>query len=52
MLAMCSGGKERTEAQYKDLFESSGFKLSKVCPTEWDFSIIEGVKIVNNSVVA
>ncbi|MEH2042418.1 methyltransferase [Nostoc sp.] len=52
MLAMCPGGRERTEAEYKDLFESAGFKLSNIFPTKWDFSIIEGVKIVNNGVVA
>lgn len=48
MLVMCSGGRERTEAEFRDLFKSAGFKLTKIIPTKTAFCIIEGVKTVNS----
>jgi hypothetical protein len=33
MLAMTVGGKERTEAEFAELFASSGLKLSRIVPT-------------------
>ncbi|MEH2213240.1 methyltransferase [Nostoc sp.] len=44
MLVMCSEGRERTEAEFRDLFESAGFKLTKIVSTKTEFCIIEGVK--------
>jgi ubiquinone/menaquinone biosynthesis C-methylase UbiE len=44
MLVMCPGGRERTEAEFRDLFKSAGFKLTKTIPTKSEVSIIEGVK--------
>ena len=38
------GGVERTEKEFRNLFESAGFKLSHVIPTRSAFSILEGVK--------
>ena len=40
-----TGGRERTEAEFKDLFESSGFKLSRFIPTKENICIIEGFKL-------
>jgi orsellinic acid C2-O-methyltransferase len=37
------GGRERTEAEFKNLFETSGFRLSRVVETGLEYSIIEGV---------
>ncbi|GAB1540312.1 methyltransferase [Scytonema sp. NUACC21] len=48
MLVMCPGGRERTEAEFRDLFESAGFHLTKIIPTKTEFCIIEGVKTVNS----
>ena len=42
MLVM-SGGCERTEAQYRRLFESGGFQLTGITPTAAPVSVIEGV---------
>jgi len=42
MLAM-PGGKERTEAEYRTLFERSGFRLSRIVPTQSPLSVIEAV---------
>ncbi len=44
MLVM-TGGKERTEAEFRQLFEASGFKLSRIVPSESPFSVIEGVRV-------
>lgn len=40
-----TGGRERTEAEFKDLFESSGFKLSRIIPTKENVCIIEGIRV-------
>lgn len=41
MLVM-TGGRERTEEEYRRLFESSGFRLTRLIPTDSPMSIIEG----------
>ena len=45
MLAMNSGGRERTEAEYRALFEKAGFKLTRIVPTQDEMSIIEGIRV-------
>ena len=40
MLVM-TGGRERTEEEYRRLLEAGGFKLTKVIPTDSPMSIIE-----------
>jgi len=37
------GGQERTEAEYRALFEASGFALTRTIPVFGDMRIIEGV---------
>jgi ubiquinone/menaquinone biosynthesis C-methylase UbiE len=43
MLVM-TGGRERTEVEFRDLYERAGFQLTRVIPTESPFSVIEGMK--------
>ena len=43
MLVM-TGGKERTEAEFGELFGAAGFDLVKVHPTEGPVGIVEGVR--------
>ena len=43
MLVML-GGVERTEAEFRQLFDRGGFRLSRIVPTEVEVSVIEGVK--------
>ena len=43
MLAM-AGGRERTEAEYADLFAKAGLRLSRVVRTSSPFCVIEAVK--------
>ena len=38
------GGKERTAAEYEELFERAGLKLSRIVPTKSPYSVIEAVK--------
>lgn len=45
MLVMCPGGGERTESEYRTLFEAAGFQLTRVVPTQGDISILEGIRI-------
>jgi len=44
MLVM-NGGCERTEAEYRVLFEAAGFVLTKVITTPSSLSVIEGVRV-------
>ncbi|MBW4550493.1 MAG: methyltransferase [Aphanocapsa sp. GSE-SYN-MK-11-07L] len=45
MLALAPGGKERTEVEYRALFEAAGFQLTRIVPTQDFVSVVEGVKI-------
>jgi len=40
---LMGGGKERTENEYRDLLEQSGFRVSRIIPTRENVSIIEGI---------
>ena len=44
MLVM-TGGRERTEAEFRKLYEAAGFRLTRVVPTESPFSVIEGARV-------
>jgi ubiquinone/menaquinone biosynthesis C-methylase UbiE len=44
MLVM-TGGKERTEEEFRQLYEASGFKLTRIVASESPFSVIEGVRV-------
>jgi hypothetical protein len=38
------GGKERTEEEYRKLYEACGFRLTRIVPTRAEVSVIEGRK--------
>ena len=44
VMLLIPGGKERTEAEYRALYEEAGFELSRIVPTNTELSIVEGVK--------
>jgi hypothetical protein len=44
MLVM-TGGRERTEDEYRTLLEASGFKLTTIIPTDSPMSVIEGERM-------
>ena len=43
MLTMVSG-RERTEAEFRDLFERAGFRMTRIAPTKSPVSVIEAVR--------
>ena len=43
MLAM-PGGRERTEAEFRELFASAGFKLTRIVPNQSPLAAVEAVK--------
>ena len=40
-----TGGRERTEAEYRALLDAAGFRVSKVVPTETEMSVVECVPV-------
>src|SRR5262249_35756943 len=44
MLALTPRGRERTQAEFPDLLQRSGFKLRRAIPTETHLSVVEGVR--------
>lgn len=45
MLVLFPGGRERTENEYRALFEASDFQLTKIVPTKANVSVIEGIRV-------
>jgi len=43
-MLVITGGCERTETEFKELLESSGFRLSRIIPTEESVCVIEGIQ--------
>jgi hypothetical protein len=41
-MLLLPGGVERTEAEFRRLYEQSGFHLTRIVPSEGDLSVIEG----------
>ncbi len=44
-MLVTTGGRERTEKEFKTLLESSGFKLSRTIATKESICIIEGLRV-------
>src|SRR5438552_3381035 len=42
-MMVCTGGRQRSEAEFRQLFEDAGFTLTRIVPTPAMSSIIEGV---------
>lgn len=45
MLVVTQGGRERTEEEFRVLYEAAGFRLVRVLPTGVPVSIVEGVAV-------
>jgi hypothetical protein len=43
-MLLSPGGLERTEAEFRALFDAAGFELTRIIPTASPMSVIEGVK--------
>ena len=44
-MMVTTGGLERTESEYRQLFTTHGFRLTRVVPTAGDVSVVEGVPV-------
>jgi hypothetical protein len=44
-MLVITGGRERTEAEFNNLFVSSGFKLSRIISTKESVCVIEGIRV-------
>jgi hypothetical protein len=44
VMLLSPGGKERTEEEYRELFEKAGFELTRIVPTGTQVSILEAAK--------
>ncbi len=43
-MLLIPGGKERTEEEYRSLYQEAGFELLRIVPTATEISVIEGAK--------
>jgi hypothetical protein len=41
-MLVCTGGRQRSEAEFRDLYAASGFRLTRIVPTLARVSVIEG----------
>jgi ubiquinone/menaquinone biosynthesis C-methylase UbiE len=44
-MLMLPGGRERTEVEYRSLFEATGFRLTRVVPNKSPLSVVEAVRV-------
>ncbi len=44
MLVLTPRGRERNQAEFRDLLKRSGFKLNRVIPREIHLSLVEGAR--------
>ena len=44
-MLVSTGGRQRSEAEFRSLYENSGFKLTRIVPTMARVSVIEGVPV-------
>ena len=43
-MMLIPGGKERTEEEYRELYDKAGFDLVRIVPTNTEVSVIEGIR--------
>jgi len=47
-MLVCTGGRQRAEAEFRALFDAAGFELTRIVPTQAMSSVIEGVRIAKD----
>ncbi|HKU97299.1 MAG TPA: methyltransferase [Vineibacter sp.] len=43
-MLVCTGGRQRSEQEFRDLYQAAGFQLTRIVPTPARVCVIEGVK--------
>jgi len=41
-MLVCTGGRQRSEAEFRDLYRAAGFRLTRIVPTATGICVIEG----------
>ncbi len=44
-MLVCTGGRQRSEAEFRSLYDAAGFRLARIIPTLATLSVIEGVRV-------
>jgi hypothetical protein len=44
-MLVCTGGRQRSEAEFRSLYEAAGFKLTRIVATQTPVKVIEGIRI-------
>jgi ubiquinone/menaquinone biosynthesis C-methylase UbiE len=44
-MLVCTGGRERSDSEFRALFEAAGFKFSRIVPTQSRVSVVEAVRL-------
>jgi hypothetical protein len=44
-MLVCTGGRQRSEAEFRALYAAAGFRITKIVPTPARLSLIEGVRV-------
>jgi hypothetical protein len=42
-MLVCTGGRQRSEAEFRRLYDAAGFRLTRTVPTQTPVKVIEGV---------
>jgi hypothetical protein len=42
-MLVCTGGRQRSEAEFRDLYAAAGFRLTQILPTQTPVKVIEGI---------
>ena len=42
-MLVCTGGRQRSEAEFRRLYDAAGFRLTRIVPTKTPVKVIEGV---------
>jgi hypothetical protein len=40
---LCTGGRQRSEAEFRNLYQAAGFRLTRILPTQTPVKVIEGI---------
>ena len=43
-MLVCTGGRQRSEAEFRSLYEAAGLRLTRIVPTETPVKVIEGMR--------
>jgi orsellinic acid C2-O-methyltransferase len=42
-MLVCTGGRQRSEVEFRRLYEAAGFRLTRILPTQTPVKVLEGI---------